>query len=91
MQNAMNDSSKFASKMIKKRGLLAGLHRVTIKVVELNNNNNIIYHEDCKDFMKRLSSHGISVDVVVTSPPYNNSQIELFNISGIPSYPMLPF
>jgi site-specific DNA-methyltransferase (adenine-specific) len=39
-------------------------------VVELNNNNNI-YHEDCKDFMKRSSSHGMRVDVIVTSPPYN--------------------
>jgi site-specific DNA-methyltransferase (adenine-specific) len=38
--------------------------------VELNNNNNI-YHEDCKDFMKRSSSHGMRVDVIVTSPPYN--------------------
>jgi site-specific DNA-methyltransferase (adenine-specific) len=38
-------------------------------VVELNNNN--IYHEDCKDFMKRFSSHGMRVDVIVTSPPYN--------------------
>jgi site-specific DNA-methyltransferase (adenine-specific) len=38
-------------------------------VVELNNNN--IYHEDCKDFMKRFSSHGTRVDVIVTSPPYN--------------------
>jgi len=38
-------------------------------VVELNNNN--IYHEDCKDFMKRSSFHGIRVDVIVTSPPYN--------------------
>jgi site-specific DNA-methyltransferase (adenine-specific) len=37
--------------------------------VELNNNN--IYHEDCKDFMKRSSSHGMRVDVIVTSPPYN--------------------
>jgi site-specific DNA-methyltransferase (adenine-specific) len=37
-------------------------------VVELNNN---IYHEDCKDFMKRFSSHGTRVDVIVTSPPYN--------------------
>jgi site-specific DNA-methyltransferase (adenine-specific) len=40
-------------------------------VVELNNNNNNIYHEDCKDFMKRSSSHGMRVDVIVTSPPYN--------------------
>jgi site-specific DNA-methyltransferase (adenine-specific) len=40
-------------------------------VVELNNNNNNIYHEDCKDFMKRAISHGIRVDVIVTSPPYN--------------------
>jgi len=40
--------------------------------VELNNNNNNnIYHEDCKDFMKRSSSHGMRVDVIVTSPPYN--------------------
>ena len=39
-------------------------------MVELNNNNNI-YHEDCKDFMKRSSSHGMRVDVIVTSPPYN--------------------
>lgn len=38
-------------------------------MVELNNNN--IYHEDCKDFMKRSSSHGMRVDVIVTSPPYN--------------------
>lgn len=37
--------------------------------MELNNNN--IYHEDCKDFMKRSSSHGMRVDVIVTSPPYN--------------------
>ena len=36
-----------------------------------NNNNNNIYHEDCKDFMKRSSSHGMRVDVIVTSPPYN--------------------
>ena len=40
-------------------------------MVELNNNNNNIYHEDCKDFMKRAISHGIRVDVIVTSPPYN--------------------
>ena len=39
-------------------------------MVELNNNNNI-YYEDCKDFMKRSSSHGMRVDVIVTSPPYN--------------------
>jgi site-specific DNA-methyltransferase (adenine-specific) len=36
-------------------------------VVELNN----IYHEDCIDFMKRLNAKGMTVDVIVTSPPYN--------------------
>jgi site-specific DNA-methyltransferase (adenine-specific) len=34
-------------------------------VIELNN----IYNEDCVDFMKKLISN--SVDVIVTSPPYN--------------------
>jgi site-specific DNA-methyltransferase (adenine-specific) len=34
-------------------------------VIELNN----IYNENCVDFMKKLSSN--SVDVIVTSPPYN--------------------
>jgi|SRR6185437_3773448 len=36
-------------------------------MVELNN----IYHEDCKVFMKKLSSHNMTIDVIVTSPPYN--------------------
>src|SRR4029077_14666300 len=36
--------------------------------VELDN----IYHEDCKDFMKKLGSNNMGVlDVIVTSPPYN--------------------
>jgi site-specific DNA-methyltransferase (adenine-specific) len=35
--------------------------------MELNN----IYHEDCIEFMKRLNAHGVEVDVIVTSPPYN--------------------
>ena len=35
--------------------------------VKLNN----IYHEDCINFMKKLSSHNMNVDVIVTSPPYN--------------------
>jgi len=37
-------------------------------VVELNN----IYHEDCKDFMKKFVSNNANmIDVIVTSPPYN--------------------
>ena len=36
-------------------------------MVELNN----IYHEDCKDFMRKLSSNNLNIDVIVTSPPYN--------------------
>jgi site-specific DNA-methyltransferase (adenine-specific) len=35
-------------------------------MVELNN----IYHEDCKVFMKKLSNN-MTIDVIVTSPPYN--------------------
>jgi site-specific DNA-methyltransferase (adenine-specific) len=32
---------------------------------------NKIYNEDCLTFMKKLNMLGISVDVIVTSPPYN--------------------
>jgi site-specific DNA-methyltransferase (adenine-specific) len=32
---------------------------------------NRIYKQDCVDFMKKLSSNGFRVDVIVTSPPYN--------------------
>ena len=35
-------------------------------MIDLNN----IYHEDCKDFMKKLGSDA-NTDVIVTSPPYN--------------------
>lgn len=36
-------------------------------MIELNN----IYNENCTDFMKRLNLESVSVDVIVTSPPYN--------------------
>jgi site-specific DNA-methyltransferase (adenine-specific) len=36
-------------------------------VIELNN----IYNENCIEFMKRLNVESVSVDVIVTSPPYN--------------------
>ena len=36
-------------------------------MIDLNN----IYHEDCKDFMKKLGSDNANTDVIVTSPPYN--------------------
>jgi site-specific DNA-methyltransferase (adenine-specific) len=36
-------------------------------VIELNK----IYQEDCLSFMNKISSYGIVVDVIVTSPPYN--------------------
>lgn len=36
-------------------------------MIELNK----VYQEDCLDFMKKISSQGIYVDVIVTSPPYN--------------------
>src|SRR5919199_1559432 len=32
---------------------------------------NNIYQEDCLAFMDKLKRHDISVDVIVTSPPYN--------------------
>jgi site-specific DNA-methyltransferase (adenine-specific) len=32
---------------------------------------NKVYHEDCVGFMNRLIDNGISIDVIVTSPPYN--------------------
>jgi site-specific DNA-methyltransferase (adenine-specific) len=36
-------------------------------VIELNK----IYQEDCLHFMKKIIRNGVSVDVIVTSPPYN--------------------
>ena len=36
-------------------------------MIELNN----IYNENCIEFMKRLNVESVSVDVIVTSPPYN--------------------
>jgi site-specific DNA-methyltransferase (adenine-specific) len=36
-------------------------------VIELNK----IYQEDCLHFMKKIIRNGLSVDVIVTSPPYN--------------------
>ena len=36
-------------------------------MIDLNN----IYHEDCRDFMKKLSSDNVNTDVIITSPPYN--------------------
>ncbi len=36
-------------------------------MIELNK----IYREDCLCFMNKLASNGISIDVIVTSPPYN--------------------
>jgi site-specific DNA-methyltransferase (adenine-specific) len=36
-------------------------------VIELNK----IYQEDCLHFMKKIMRNGVSVDVIVTSPPYN--------------------
>jgi site-specific DNA-methyltransferase (adenine-specific) len=36
-------------------------------VIELNK----IYREDCLHFMKKIIRNGVSVDVIVTSPPYN--------------------
>ena len=45
-------------------------------MIDLNN----IYHEDCKDFMKKLSSSKVNIDVIVTSPPYNlNKAYGLYN------------
>ena len=32
---------------------------------------NQIHQEDCVEFMKKMKDEGISVDVIVTSPPYN--------------------
>ena len=31
-----------------------------------------IYNEDCRDTMRRMKKEGIKVDLVITSPPYNN-------------------
>ena len=36
-------------------------------MIELNK----IYQEDCLHFMKKIIRNGLSVDVIVTSPPYN--------------------
>lgn len=36
-------------------------------MIELNK----IYQEDCLHFMKKIIRNGVSVDVIVTSPPYN--------------------
>jgi site-specific DNA-methyltransferase (adenine-specific) len=36
-------------------------------VIELNK----IYQEDCLGFMNKIARDGISIDVIVTSPPYN--------------------
>ena len=36
-------------------------------MIELNK----IYQEDCLHFMKKIIHNGVSVDVIVTSPPYN--------------------
>lgn len=36
-------------------------------MIELNK----IYREDCLHFMKKIIRNGVSVDVIVTSPPYN--------------------
>ena len=45
-------------------------------MIDLNN----IYHEDCKDFMKKLGSSKLKIDVIVTSPPYNlNKAYGLYN------------
>ncbi|HET7149019.1 MAG TPA: site-specific DNA-methyltransferase [Candidatus Nitrosopolaris sp.] len=41
-----------------------------VSVIELNQ----IYQEDCIKFMSRLKEEKISVDVIVTSPPYNISK-----------------
>ena len=34
---------------------------------------NKIYNENCLDFMKRCSSEGQKIDIIITSPPYGNS------------------
>jgi len=48
-------------KIIKK-----GVYRL-ISLITINQ----IYREDCVTFMKRMKNEGMSVDVIVTSPPYN--------------------
>ena len=58
-------------------------------MIELNK----IYQEDCMHFMNRMVSDGKSVDVIVTSPPYNlNKKYQkLHRQKGKKRIPLLAF